>query len=166
MTRHPLLIGFVTVTVVLAACDGGPFAGADAIRQKATQSLVQKNFTDAANLADDLIKKAPESSEGYFLLAQAKVQLDEKNAALAALESAIKKGYKDEKSIEANPNLKPLRDLPAYAALMDSAFPKRESPATETASSTVSAGDVGIVQTDTKTVIHAGDVVVELPNHK
>src|ERR1035438_5577353 len=114
MKRNLFHIGAATLAIVLAACDVGSRAGVDSIRAKATQSLVQKNFTDAANSADALIKRAPESSEGYFLLAQAEAQLDEKNAAIATLESAIKKGYKDQKSIETNANLAPIRDLPAY----------------------------------------------------
>ncbi len=49
--------------------------------------------------------------------------------------------------------------MSAYKELMDSAFPKREKAVT-------AAGDVGVSETDSKTVIRAGDVVVELPKDK
>ena len=147
------------LAVCLTACDSGPFASADSLRQHAAQSLEQKNFADAAKYAEEFSKKAPDSYEAYFLLSQARAQLGDKNAALAALESAIKKGYKDDAAISANANLQVLHPLSAYVELMDSAFPKREK-------AVVSSGEVGIKETDDKTVIRAGDVVVEMPKDK
>jgi tetratricopeptide (TPR) repeat protein len=144
---------------ILSACDSGPFASADAIRNRASLSLEQKNFSEAAKDAEALIKKTPDGYDGYYLLAQARAQLGDKNAAIAALESAIKKGYKDDTAISANANLQPLQAMSAFRELMDSAFPKREKAVT-------AAGDVAVGETDSKTVIRAGDVVVELPKEK
>ena len=163
--RKLIRICFVASSLALAACDTGPFASVDSIRTQAAQSLQQKNFTDAVNKAEELTKKAPEGYEGYFLLAQARAQLGDKNAAIAALESAIKKGYKDDQAIEGNDNLKPIRSMAAYADLMDTAFPKREKQIRVDADASVFAS-VGIVQSDSKTVIRAGDVVVEMPKEK
>jgi len=137
--------------ILLSSCDS-----ADSIRNHASQSLEQKNFSDAAKYAEELIKKTPDSYDAYFLLAQARAQLGDKNAALAALESAVKKGFKDDAAISTNANLLPLHPLSAYNELMDSAFPKREKPV-------AASGDVGINETSSKTVIRAGDVVVEMP---
>jgi|GEM_PF-2227223 len=151
-----ILSVFLVGALLLTACDSGPLASADAIRGHAIQSLEQKNYSDAAKYAKELSNKTPDSYEGYFLLAQACTQLGDRNAALAALETAIKKGLKDDVAIAANANLQALHPLSAYTELMDSAFPKREKPV-------VATGDVGISTTDAKTVIRAGDVVVEMP---
>lgn len=144
---------------LLSACDSAPFASADAIRNRASLSLEQKNFSEAAKAAEALVQKTPDGYDGYYLLAQARAQLGDKNAAIAALESAIKKGYKDDAAISANANLQPLQAMSAFRELMDSAFPKREKTVT-------AAGDVAVGETDGKTVIRAGDVVVELPKDK
>lgn len=149
-----LLGTLIASAILLSACDS-----AETIHARATQSLEQKNFTQAAHEAEALIKKTPDGYDGYFLLAQARTQLGDKNAAIAALESAIKKGYKDDAAISANVNLQALHSLSAYNKLMDSAFPRREKAVT-------AAGDAAISESDSKTVIRAGDVVVELPKDK
>lgn len=145
--------------VLLSACEGGPFASADALRNRALQSLEHKNFSNAAEDAEALIQKQPEGYEGYFLLAQARTQLGDRNAGIAALELAINKGYKDDAAISANANLQALHTLSAYSELMDRAFPHRARAATV-------AGDASITESSDKTVIRAGDVVVELPKEK
>ena len=145
---------------LLAGCDGNMFASAESLQTQATNNLQQRNFAIAAALADQLIRKAPDGYAGYFLLAQARTQLGETNAALAALESAIKHGDRDGDVIEQNENLQPLHGKPAYRELLDKAFPKRAAVAADD----VSAGSVGIVKSDDKTVIHAGSVTVELPH--
>jgi hypothetical protein len=160
-----ILLAVLTLTLSVSACDTGPLASADSIREKATQSLQQKNFSDAAKMAEELTRKVPDGYDGYFLLAQARAQLDDKNAALAALEAAIKKGYKDDKAIEENANLKPIRSMTAYAELMDISFPKRDKKV-EMNTETSTSASVGIIQSDTKTVIRAGDVVVEMPKDR
>lgn len=151
-----ILSVLLAAALLLTACDSGPLASADALRGHAIQSLEQKNYSDAAKYAKELSNKTPDSYEGYFLLAQACTQLGDRSAALAALETAVKKGLKDDVAISANPNLQALHPLSEYTELMDSAFPKREKPV-------VATGNVGISKADGKTVIRAGDVVVELP---
>lgn len=155
----------LAATAMLAACDSSPFASAEAMRKHASQSLQQKNFSDAASQAEKLTIKAPDDYEAFYLLAQAQAQLGNKNAALAALESAIKKGYKDEQAISANDNLQALRNMPAYQELMDNAFPRRiQASAAGTPVPDAAAQDaVGITETANKTIIRAGDVVVEMP---
>lgn len=162
-------ICLIASSLALAACDASPWTSADSLRAQATQSLQQRNFTEAANKAEYLTKKRPDGYDGYFMLAQARAQLDDKNAALAALEAAIKKGYKDDQAIDENANLKPIRGMAAYAELMDTAFPKREKkPALDAdrGASMSASASAGITQSDSKTVIRAGDVVVELPKEK
>lgn len=163
--RQRLQYCLVAACLIIVGCDAGPFASAESLRTQAQQNLQQKNFTVAAEKADELTRKVPENYEGFFLLAQARAQLDDKNAALAALEAAIKKGYKDDKAIEENLNLKPIRGMAAYAELMDTAFPKREKKLQANADGNAAAGSVGIVETESKTVIRAGDVVVEMPKN-
>ncbi|WGG52415.1 tetratricopeptide repeat protein [Rugamonas sp. DEMB1] len=153
----------VAAAMLLSACDSGPFASAEAIRTRATQNLTQKNFTEAAKTAEELVKKTPDAYDGYYLAAQARAQLGDKNAALAALESAIKKGLKDDKEIVNNANLQPLLNMAAFSELMDSSFPKREKTILSAGGSNGAGGAVGISETRDKTVIRAGDVVVELP---
>lgn len=163
--KKVIRICLIASSLALAACDAGPWASADAIRAQAAQSLQQRNFTEAANQAEFLTKKRPDGYDGYFMLAQARAQLDDKNAALAALEAAIKKGYKDDQAIDQNANLKPLRSMAAYTGLMDTAFPKREKKPALDMGASLSAS-AGITESDTKTVIRAGDVVIELPKEK
>jgi hypothetical protein len=165
--KKVIRICLIASSLALAACDAGPWASADAIRAQAAQSLQQRNFTEAANQAEFLTKKRPDGYDGYFMLAQARAQLDDKNAALAALEAAIKKGYKDDQAIDQNANLKPLRSMAAYAELMDAAFPKREKkPTLDMDKGASLSASAGITESDTKTVIRAGDVVIELPKEK
>lgn len=147
--------------MLLSACDSGPFVSADTIRARAIQNLTQKNFTEAAETADELIKKTPESYDGYYLAAQARAQLGDKNAALAALEAAIKKGLKDDKDIVNNINLQSLLNMAAFTELMDNSFPKREKTIQSAGASNAAA--VGISETKDKTVIRAGDISVEIP---
>lgn len=149
--KIPAFTALIAAALLLSACDS-----ADTIQARATQSLEQKNFSEAAKDAEALVKKTPDGYHGYFLLAQARAQLGDRNAAIAALESAIKKGYKDDAAIEANANLQALHGMSAYAELMNGAFPQRQKPVT-------AAGDASITESNTKTVIRAGDVVVELP---
>lgn len=154
--------GLLAATAMLAACNSGPFASAASLRKQAAQSLAQKNFSDAASQAEKLSAKAPDDYETFYLLAQAQAQLGNKNAALAALETAIKKGYKDDQAISANPNLQSLRSMAAYRELMEGAFPNRPQAAAAAPAGSVPE-TVGITETAEKTVIRAGDIVVEMP---
>ncbi len=160
MKKLVLAVAVASATL-LSACDSGPFASVDAIRAHATQNLTQKNFTEAAKTADELIKKTPDSYDGYYLAAQARAQLGDKNAALAALESAIKKGLKDDKDIVNNANLQPLLNMAAFVELMDEFFPKREKKILSTDASGI--GSIGLSETKDKTVVRAGDISVEIP---
>lgn len=158
----------LAAAVILAACDSGALSNPDAMRKQAAQSLGNKNFGEAANQAEALSRKAPDDFEAHFLLAQAQAQLGNKNAALAALEAAINKGYKDDQAIAANTNLEPIRNMPAYLELMASAFPQRAASSAGAAliPDTAPANNaVGIIETNDKTVIRAGDVVVEMPKN-
>lgn len=148
----------LAASLLLAAC------GNEDMRTKAVQSLQKKNFSAAAEQAGAVTQKAPDDYEMQFLLAQAQAQLGNRNAALAALEAAIKNGYKDDQAIRSNANLQSLAGMSAYEELMAASFPRAVAAAPAAAPATaVAAGDVGITETRDKTVIKAGDVSIEMP---
>lgn len=146
----------LAASLLLAACSN------EDMRAQATQSLQKKNFSAAVEQAGAVTQKAPEDYEMQFLLAQAHAQLGNRNAALAALEAAIKNGFKDDQAIRGNANLQPLAGMAAFEELMAANF-ARGNAAAPAPVSAVAAGDVGITETRDKTVIKAGDVSIELP---
>lgn len=158
-TRWCILASIILISG-LGGCDLNlPFMkNADSLKAEARHSVEIKNFTEAAATAQKLTEKEPADYEGYFLLAQAKAQVGDKNAALVALEQSIKKGLKDDQQIEKTANLDPIKSMSAYTDLMNSSFPSRK-PAQEKPDST----DVSIREADGKQVVRAGDLVVEVP---
>ncbi|SFF53914.1 hypothetical protein SAMN05518865_101322 [Duganella sp. CF458] len=126
MTR----ISVLAACLLLAACSGDTFTNAKTLRTQATESLAQKNYGIAADKAYAATLKAPKEAESYFLLAQAQAQLGRKNAAMAALETAIVNGFTDEEAIKGSSNLEPLRKAEAYRELMAATFaPAAAAPA-------------------------------------
>lgn len=162
------------LTASLAGCELDFLKNAESYKTDARQSIAAKNYTEAANLAQKLTEKAPADYEGFFLLAQAKAQVGDKNAALAALEQAIKKGLKDDEQIDKNVNLDPIKTMTAYKDLMVASFPSRKAALEPQVSATASAvmsgsessSNVSIHQVDGKQVVRAGDVVIEMPSAK
>jgi len=164
-----LMIPFVIACI--AGCDRSFMKSAENLKSEARQAIEAKNFSDAASIAQKLTEKAPNDYEGYFILAQAKAQVGDKNAALIALEQAIKKGLKDDPQIERNVNLDPLKSMTAYSDLINTSFPSHKAAQDKTAASAVeassySSASVSIHETDGKQVVRAGDVVVEVPTAK
>lgn len=158
---HAALVGF---GLSLAACDTSVFASADKLKVEARQTLEAKNFSNAAKAAQKLIDKAPDDYEGYYLMAQAKAQTGDKNAAIVALEQAIKKGLKDDAQIDKSTNLDPIKPMVAYGDLMKASFPGRSVPvAGVPTSASNSSASVSITESDGKQVLRAGDVVIEVP---
>ena len=162
------------LTASLAGCEVDFLKNAESYKTDARQSIAAKNYSEAATLAQKLTEKAPADYEGYFLLAQAKAQVGDKNAALAALEQSIKKGLKDDEQIDKNVNLDPIKTMTAYKDLMVASFPSRKAAleplVSATASATISGSEssssVSIHQVDGKQVVRAGDVVIEMPSAK
>lgn len=160
----------VALVATLAGCDMDAVKSADSLKAEARQSIEAKNFSEAATRARKLTEKTPDDYEAYFLLAQAKAQVGDKNAAIVALEQAIKHGLKDDEQIDKNPNLDNIRSMGAYTDLMNSSFPSRRAaqekaaqahaPADETEAAGAS---VSIREINGKQVLRAGDVVVEVP---
>jgi len=158
----------------LAGCDLDFLKSAESFKTEARQSIVAKNYSEAAALSQKLTEKAPADYEGYFLLAQAKAQVGDKNAALAALEQAIKNGLKDDEQIDKNVNLDPIKTMTAYKDLMVASFPSRKAAqesavsasTTAVISDSESSSSVSIHQVDGKQVVRAGDVVIEMPSAK
>jgi tetratricopeptide (TPR) repeat protein len=159
-------VSALVLAAALAGCDIGPLASAENLKSEARQTLEAKNFSDAADAARKYIDKAPEDYEGYYLLAQAKAQTGDKNAALVALEQAIKKGLKDDEQIEKNSNLDPIKSMVAYADLMKTSFPSRKVPevgVSGEADADEAAPTVSITESDGKQLLRAGDIVIEMP---
>lgn len=148
----------------LMGCDVDFLKSADSLKVDVQKSLVAKNFSEAAGIAQRLTEKATADFEGYFLLAQAKAQVGDKNASLIALEKAIKSGLKDDEQIDKNANLDPIKSMSAYRDLMDSNFPTRKGMTGLVRSD--ASGGVSIREGNGKQIIRAGDVVIEVPSEK
>ena len=161
--RAILVSASVVFATALAGCDTGLFKSAESLKTDARQSIEAKNYSEAALRAQKLIDKAPEDFEGYFLLAQAKSQTGDNNAALVALEQAIKKGLKDDTQIDKNPNLEAIKKMTAFTDLMNANFPSRKAAIASGGSASAGDASVSIQESNGKQVIKAGDIVVEIP---
>ncbi len=152
----------------MTACDASFLASAEKLKAQAKQTIEAKDFSQAALAAQKLIEKSPEDYEGYFVLAQAKAQTGDKNAAIGALEQALKKGLKDDQQIDTNKNLEPIRSMAAYSDLMRANFPSRSSVAAATGSSVQgqAGASVSITEVDGKQTIRAGDIVIQTTTEK
>lgn len=162
------------IFAAIAGCDMDFLKNTDSLKTDVRKSIEAKNYSEAAALALKLTEKAAADYEGYFLMAQAKAQVGDKNAAITALEQAIKKGLKDDEQIDKNVNLDPIKTMTAYKDLMASSFPSRKATLDPIVSATASAvvsgsessSSVSIHQVDGKQVVRAGDVVIEMPSAK
>lgn len=151
--------------LALSACD--MLANADKLKSDATAALTARNYSSAAQIAQKWAEKTPDHYEAFFVLAQAQAQAGDKNAALVALEQAIKKGLKDDAQIDGNANLDPIKDMSAYQSLMKASFPDRK-PKQEEAQKPEDKHDseVSITEKDGQQVLRAGDVVIQMPVDK
>ena len=147
--------------LMLSACEKSP--NAESLKADANSALSAHNFSSAAQSAEKWSTKAPNQYEAYFVLAQAKAQVGDKNAALVALEQAIKKGLKDDTQIENNTNLDPIKSMVAYQDLMKSSFPGRKANKQEDIQD---GSSVSITEKDGKQVLRAGDIVIQVPSMK
>ena len=155
------------VGIAVGACSLDDIKSVESLKTEAKQALAAKNFSIGASLAQTLSQKAPADREAHFLLAQAKAQVGDRNAALVALEQAINAGFKDDKQIDKDPLLEPIRGMSAYADLMNSSFPSRAQARNESdTSDKADDSSVSIREIDGKQVLRAGDVVVEVPSLK
>ena len=156
------------ITLMMTACDASFLTSAEKLKAQAKQTIEAKDFSQAASAAQKLIEKSPDDYEGFFLLAQAKAQTGDKNAAIGALEQALKKGLKDDQQIDANKNLEPIRNMSAYSDLMKATFPSRASLATAPGLSVQgqAGAAVSITEVDGKQTIKAGDIVIQTTTDK
>lgn len=152
--------------LALSACD--MLASADKLKADANSALTARNYSSAAQIAQKWTEKTPDHYEAYFVLAQAQAQAGDKNAALVALEQAIKKGLKDDAQIDGNTNLDPIKEMSAYQSLMKSSFPDRKPTQTEKQDSEGKGeeSEVSITEKDGQQVLRAGDVVIQMPVEK
>lgn len=151
--------------LALSACD--MLASADKLKSDATAALTARNYNSAAQIAQKWANKTPDHYEAFFVLAQAQTQAGDKNAALVALEQAIKKGLKDDAQIDGNANLDPIKDMSAYQSLMKASFPDRKPKQEEAQKPDDKHGsEVSITEKDGQQILRAGDVVIQMPAGK
>lgn len=158
--RNARLALLLTV-LLLSGCEQKKEAPEDRMRQLSVE-LDARNFGRAVELSERLLADAPGNANAYFLRAQALSMYGDIDAALLALESAFKAGFKDAHALDTNPNLGPLRGAPRFQSLIEQYGP---SPAAKTvvADKEISAGDVSIKEVDGQQVIKAGDIHITLP---
>jgi tetratricopeptide (TPR) repeat protein len=152
-------------------CDLDFMKNAESMKTDARHAIESKNYSEAGSISQKLTEKSPSDYEGYFMLAQAKAQVGDKNAAISALEKAIKNGLKDDEQILKNTNLDPIKSMTAYTNLMNTNFPgkipgiENNIPVAEVSRTEVS-GSVSIQDVNGKQVVRSGDVVIEIPKTK
>lgn len=161
LRRNAALVLTLSLSLLIGACDF--LKSADQLKADANAALGARNFSVAAQTAQEWVKKAPEQYEPYFILAQAQAQAGDRNASLVALEQAIRKGLKDDVQIETNTNLDSVKSMVAYGDLMKTHFPGRTA---EPKQESQDFGNVSITEKDGKQVLRAGDVVIEVPATK
>jgi tetratricopeptide (TPR) repeat protein len=179
--RSHAFAAYLLTLGLLSGCNIDALQSAAEIKSAARQSLEQRNFADAVKQALRLAEKTPDDADAHYLLAQAQTQSGDRTAAVVSLERAIRRGLTDDREIDRNPGLEPLRAMSAYADLMSTSFPERARTLRATAGAvSVSVGGVttstgveaatdSAVRIDAssdKQVVRAGDVVIELPNAK
>lgn len=158
----------IFLSIMLGGCD--LLISVDKLKLESNNDLTARNFSSAAQSAQKWVEKAPDQYEAYFVLAQAQAQVGDKNAALVALEQAIKKGLRDDMQIEGNTHLDPIKSMTAYHALMSSHFPSRnamrdgvrEEPPGDTSADV----SVSITEKDGQQTLRAGDVFIQMPANK
>lgn len=158
-------VSLLCLFLALSACD--MLVSADKLKSDAAAALTARNYSSAAQIAQKWSEKTPDHYEAFFVLAQAQAQAGDKNAALVALEQAIKKGLKDDAQIDGNANLEPIKDMSAYQSLMKASFPDRK-PKQEEAQKPQARHDseVSITEKDGQQVLRASDVVIQMPVDK
>lgn len=150
--------------LALTACD--LIASADKLKSDATAALTARNYSSAAQIAQKWSEKTPDHYEAFFVLAQAQAQAGDRNAALVALEQAIKKGLKDDTQIDSNTNLDPIKEMSAYESLMKASFPDRKQEEAQKPETQLSDSEVSITEKDGQQILRAGDVVIQMPVDK
>jgi tetratricopeptide (TPR) repeat protein len=164
---------FIAVLLLCCStgCDLDFMKNAENMKTDARHAIEAKNYSEAASISQKMTEKLPSDYEGYFILAQAKAQVGDKNAAISALEKAIKNGLKDDEQILKNTNLDPIKSMTAYTNLMNTNFPGKNPfienniPVIEVNRTEVS-GSVSIQEVNGKQVVRSGDVVIEIPKTK
>ncbi len=82
-----------------------------------TALMRQKRFPQAMQILDRLKQQAPEMPELHYNLACYFSLTGDIEKGLDALAEAIRKGYSDMKGLDADPDLKALRDHPDYSTI-------------------------------------------------
>lgn len=146
------------LSLLISACNF--LKSAEQLKADVNSAMEMRNYSVAAQIAQEWVKKVPDQYEPYFFLAQAQAQAGDRNASLVALEQAIRNGLKDDAQIETNTNLDSVKSMVAYGDLMKTHFPGRT---TEPKQALQDTEDVSITEKNGKQVLRAGDVVIEVP---
>lgn len=151
----------VCLPMILMGCH--LLKGAAQLKAETSAALAAKNYSVAAQAAQEWAEMTPNSYEPFFALAQAQAQAGDRNASIMALEQALNKGLRDDEQVETNANLQPIKSMVAYLDLMNTHFPGRSI---ERLKEPPVSSNVSITEKDGKQVLRAGDVVIEVPSLK
>lgn len=154
------LPALLVATVLVSACDKKPTPQEQL--QEAKTALERSNFGRACELTERLVAAQPHDSGVLYLRAQALAKFGDIDGAVRALQAAVDAGFHDFSGMDANPNLRPLRDTPQYQLLLQQHAAATPTQAVISAKE-IRAGDASIKEVDGQQVIQAGDLHITLP---
>ena len=82
--------------------------------------FLQQDYAAAEKLLPEATEKEPDGAGNFYNLACAQARLGKTEAALASLEAAVEKGFRDADLIQGDADLASLRDLDRFKALVQS----------------------------------------------
>jgi len=94
------------------------------IERGINQLETQKHYAVAARLFQLATEVSPERAGAFYYLAVAYASNSEKKKSLAALKTALEKGFTDVDTIKTNPAFESLRNEPAYQEVIKKAAPR------------------------------------------
>jgi tetratricopeptide (TPR) repeat protein len=154
------LFALLAAAVLVSACDKKP--SAEEQLQEAKTALERANFGRACELTERLVAAQPHDSGILYLRAQALAKFGDIDGAVKALQAAVDAGFHDFSAMDANPNLRALRDTPQYQLLLQQ-HAAATAPQASISAKEIRAGDASIKEVDGQQVISAGDVHITLP---
>jgi len=131
---------------------------------QAAIELDRKNFGRVIELSALVLDAEPANQQAHYQRTQAFSMTGDIDAALRALESALKSGFRDFQALESNRNLEALRAAPQFPALLSQYQPVAQSAVT-LSEKEVSAGDASIKEVNGQQVIRAGDIQITMPKN-
>lgn len=154
---------WATVCLLLSACVGGSDSATERHERLSAvrAAIVAHNYADAAEQARALVKQAPGDADARFELARAEALIGNEDAALDALDAAVRAGLANLPAALADPAFADLHNTDRFAAIAARAHPGRRP--TARAADRIEAGEgrdrVSITSDpDGREAIRAGNV--------